>query len=586
MKRKRHAAQQDIENVQSSTPRSKRSKITNGKAVASATRSASLEDALTTEVNSLDATTTHPDSFPQELQTPCKSRAKGKGKAKIASALNGQTNHSIKRRSHPSHIPDELEEFDGSDHHETKALRLLRGVDIESDDDSVSSDEDVEQSQAPETPSKDARRGRPKGRRKRARTPTPPRTLPPHEHYFFQNRPGGNKTSNNTLSSVSLLSHEEYFEAMKNYKDPHQPAIDFLHDMHSDSFDQWLFELEQGFSVCLHGWGSKKKLLLQFAEFLAGTEDAPTIVVLNGFAAGSSARDLFESIATTVPSLQEQKLPANPSDAINIISSALSEEFDKSKDGQSRPIYLVLVHSLDAPSLRRPPAQPLLARLASHPAVSLIASCDTPNFPLLWDISLRTQFNWVFHDATTFASFDAEIGGMSAFNEEEEEEDGVVGGGIVDEVNALLGRSGRKVQGKEGVVFVLRSLTESARRLYSLLIAEVLSVDEEQDAIDAEDAQNDLEKALAQTPSKRKGNPAVGTASRGGGIGIEYRALYRKAVQSLIATSEMQFRQLLKEFYDHEMLTSKKDAMGTELLSLPFRREELETILEEIEIEG
>jgi origin recognition complex subunit 2 len=30
------------------------------------------------------------------------------------------------------------------------------------------------------------------------------------------------------------------------------------------------------------------------------------------------------------------------------------------------------------------------------------------------------------------------------------------------------------------------------------------------------------------------------------------------------------------------MITSRKDAIGTELLSLPFRKEELEAILEEL----
>lgn len=35
-------------------------------------------------------------------------------------------------------------------------------------------------------------------------------------------------------------------------------------------------------------------------------------------------------------------------------------------------------------------------------------------------------------------------------------------------------------------------------------------------------------------------------------------------------------------FHDHQMITSRKDILGTELLSLPFRREELEAILEDL----
>jgi origin recognition complex subunit 2 len=35
-------------------------------------------------------------------------------------------------------------------------------------------------------------------------------------------------------------------------------------------------------------------------------------------------------------------------------------------------------------------------------------------------------------------------------------------------------------------------------------------------------------------------------------------------------------------FHDHQMVVSRKDAMGTEMLSVPFRKEELETILEDL----
>ena len=39
---------------------------------------------------------------------------------------------------------------------------------------------------------------------------------------------------------------------------------------------------------------------------------------------------------------------------------------------------------------------------------------------------------------------------------------------------------------------------------------------------------------------------------------------------------------LLCRFHDHQMLTSRKDNLGTELLSLPFRKEDLEAILEDL----
>lgn len=38
----------------------------------------------------------------------------------------------------------------------------------------------------------------------------------------------------------------------------------------------------------------------------------------------------------------------------------------------------------------------------------------------------------------------------------------------------------------------------------------------------------------------------------------------------------------MDRFHDHQMITSRKDALGTELLSLPFQKDELEAILEDL----
>lgn len=125
---------------------------------------------------------------------------------------------------------------------------------------------------------------------------------------------------------------------------------------------------------------------------------------------------------------------------------------------------------------------------------------------------------------------------------------------VVDSVHELLGRKTRRVGGKEGVAFVLRSLPENAKSLFRLLVGEVLCADEG-------DGQGQ---------------------GQGEEMSVEYRMVYNKAVEEFICSSEMAFRTLLKEFHDHQIITSHKDALGTELLSLPFGKEELEGILEEL----
>lgn len=472
-------------------------------------------------------------------------------------------------------------------------LILSEEEDPEVDDEPVSEPEQPQPLQPPETPSKRGR-GRPRKPPKPARSPTPPRNLPPHEKYFFDNRPGGNKTSDNTLASVTFPNHEEYYNAIHAWKDPHAAEIEHLHSLHSRSFDQWIFELECDFNICLYGWGSKRALLTSFATHLLNStdEDAdpPSIVIVNGASPTLTLRSILLTIASTIPSLTPSTLPLQPATILPILLPALGAHASR---------ITVILHSLDSPLLRRPTSQSLLATLATHPRIALVASADTPNFPLLWDVAQRARFNFLFHDATTFVPLEVELQGC---------------GGVVDEVNRLLGRSGRRVDGREGVGYVLRSLPENARRLFRLLVEECLAlngadVDVDVDAdddLDAreprtandddddgrsappsdDDAANDFETAL----SHRKNlafNPLPPPPPPTTTTSIPYRVLYQKAVQAFIATNEMAFRTLLKEFHDHAMIVTRKDGAGggLEMLGLPFRREELVGILEDLGVE-
>jgi len=54
-------------------------------------------------------------------------------------------------------------------------------------------------------------------------------------------------------------------------------------------------------------------------------------------------------------------------------------------------------------------------------------------------------------------------------------------------------------------------------------------------------------------------------------VGIEYRTLYQKASEEFICSSSMNFQFLLKEFHDHQMITSRRDASGTEVLAFLWK---------------
>ncbi|KAF3770846.1 ORC2-domain-containing protein [Cryphonectria parasitica EP155] len=421
------------------------------------------------------------------------------------------------------HLVRAIYESDAEDDEAGEDVEEEGGIEEEEDD------EDEGATSAAATPSKAGRGGRRKKATSRKKSPSPPRDLPPHEMYFFQNKPGLAKTSTNTLTTLDLLTHDEYFTILRDLQDPHEVDIKYLEDLHAESFSQWFFELAEGFSLCLYGYGSKRALLHRFAKHLHSqiqNHQSHKIVVINGYVHTTTIREVLTTISTAID--PSAKVTAGQpvallQDVLSLISS-------------SDMTLTVILNSADAPALRRSQFQTVFSQLAAHPQVHLACSVDTPDASALWDSGQRSNFNFAFHDATTFASRSAA------------ELD------VVDEVHELLGRKARRIGGKDGVAFVLKSLPENAKNLFRLLVGEVL--------VGMEDES--------------------GAAAAGEGPGVEYRMLYNKAVEEFICSSEMAFRTLLKEFHDHQMITSRKDVLGTELLSLPFRKDELEAILEDL----
>jgi origin recognition complex subunit 2 len=443
---------------------------------------------------------------------------------------------------------DDEDDWDGGDQLAEEILEDEKGQ----ADQPAAGDEGVAESVEPEakdlaaskktseTPKR--RAGRPKGA-KNKRSPTPEGELPPHERYFFQNRAGNPRTSNNTLNKVPLLSHEDYFEKLSQHVDHCRDEKDFLASLHRRSFPQWNFEFDQSFNICLYGYGAKRGLVHRFADWLYQRHSStnPSIVVVNGHTHNISIRSIFATIVTAVLGADvPSKLGSQPIEVLELLQSVL-------KSSSSQQPITVLINSIDAPPLRRAANQALLARLAATPKIRLLATADTPNFLLMWDISLRDQFNFVFHDCTTFAPFDTDFD-------------------VVEEVHSLVGRKSRRAGGKEGIGFVLKSLPENARNLYRLLLAELVSMTDE-----GYHSDDDM---------------AGGAGGHGHGpgeeTGVEFRMLYQKASEEFIASSEMMFRTLLKEFHDHQMITSRMDTSGSEILGVPLSRDEMEGILEDL----
>lgn len=399
-------------------------------------------------------------------------------------------------------------------------------------------DAEVQQSIEPETgtpaatPSKRGR-GRPPGA-KNKRSATPEGDIAPEERFFFQNRMGPLRISNNAFSKVKPMTHEEYFENMRAAGETHTQEKGFLMRLHARAFPQWQFEMSEGYSICLYGYGSKVQLTHKFATWLySSSNPRPRIVVANGYALKLNIRAVLNTIGSAVVG-ENLKLTGQPQEMLETLISRIGDL----PPGES---LCIVVNSIDSTSLRKSSTQSILAHLASLPSVHLIATADSPTFPLLWNSTLLDGFNFAFHDCTTFAPYKAELN-------------------VIDDVNELLGRKGRRAGGQEGIKYVLQSLPPNAQKLYRILITEILSVL----TGDLEDEEEDVARGLAEE------------------TGIEYRILYDKACDAFICTSEMNFRFLLKEFHDHQMITSKRDTAGTELMCVPLAKEEMQGLLQDL----
>jgi origin recognition complex subunit 2 len=208
---------------------------------------------------------------------------------------------------------------------------------------------------------------------------------------------------------------------------------------------------------------------------------------------------------------------------------------DRKQRDQKQVIDLcVVIHNLDGEALRGEKSQALLARLAAIPEVMMIATVDHINAPVLWDAAKISQYNFLWHDLTTFEQYTTE----TAYDDP-----------------LALGRN-RSTVGTKGAKYVLASLTANARALFQLLAAQQLEV---------------------MTEDTSAGG-ALGTIHHG----VEFKLFYKRCVEQFIVSNELNFRTMLGEFVEHKMVIITKDQTGIETIYIPFTKEALEQAIEDI----
>ena len=348
--------------------------------------------------------------------------------------------------------------------------------------------------------------------------------LPDDERFFEEFRGPLGKTSKNTLENTGLYTMESLPQAMAALKPKMAAEINRLQQNHSVAFHQWMFELSNGFSLLLYGYGSKRRLAVDFVKACCKQNDGAVSIVVNGYNPLFSIRHLLAQICSEILGRVRVKGPLETQ-----VAEIVRHFTGRSKRPYTK-LYL-LIQSIDASPLRQSKTQEILAILSSAEHIHLVATMDHINAPLLWDAPKTIRYNFIWHDATTFQPYRDEL---------------------ADE-NFILDVGQRRKLTLTSLRHVLSSLPDNSKRLF-YLVAEM--------QVDQNNSRN-------------------GTDLGRGDIKLEYTNVLCRAIESFIVQNDVQFSAHLTEFRDHKVILSKTNDSDLECLYIPLPTAELRLALGE-----
>ncbi|KAJ7175370.1 origin recognition complex, subunit 2 [Mycena filopes] len=399
-----------------------------------------------------------------------------------------------------------------------------------------------------------------KGKGKASATDTDRRAIvqTSFDAYFALSAAKASTSSNLFSALIQPLSAEEYTQSISadSLGSKHLQSRILLEPTRSALFSRLLCELKEGFNLLCYGFGSKRRLLNDFAA--SQCSKAGHVVVVNGFQPELSVKDMLNSIEN-IPGITSLALPSNTADSQ---ARRIYDFFSQSGRKQCH-LYLI-IHNIDAFLTRTPKAKACLSLLALHPHIHLTASIDHINAPLLWSSSETAArkdsgfaaagktpqrgFAWLWHDLTTLAPYDFEL----AFADR----------------TAVTGAHARRLRdagalsvaatamSETAAKHVLAAVTDRAQKLFKLMGARQLA------SIDAGDPHVDGLREFA----------------------VPYDVLFPLARQDFIAMNDTAMRALLGEFRDHGLVVAAQASSGGEVLWIPLRKERLSNILKGLDV--
>lgn len=372
------------------------------------------------------------------------------------------------------------------------------------------------------------------------------------EGYFEQHNTRV-KSSVNSLSQLApKLEYDEFIPFVKLGEQILGLERTKLNQLHKSLYHQWCFELSQGFNINFFGVGSKIDIMMDFIEnyFPDWFEDIfdeefPAILVVNGYNPSTKLKQIVIDIAgALIPEILKRgsqvKFPKHISEAVPFLIDYITKHRQPPEKHITRPKIVIVIHNIDGESLRVEKLQNLLSQVCALPEVWLISSVDNFNVSLLWDLSRLKNYNFIWHDLTTYKPYNVELSFKDVLS---------------------MGKS-KKFVGNKGARYVLSSLTNNARNLYKILLQ----------------MQAETMKVAAVTKAGRAG--LKGNIK----LAVSFKDLHNACLEKFVTSNEISFRTILGEFIEHKMCTLTKDEAGTEMLFVPFTFDEVEQLLKEFEV--
>ena len=229
---------------------------------------------------------------------------------------------------------------------------------------------------------------------------------------------------------------------------------------------------------------------------------------------------------------------------------------------RSEEFFNTILDNIDGPAMRMGAVQKALAILAQLPGVSIVASVDHLHAFLMWDALQASRMRFVHHDMTTFAAYEAET---------ENEVQNALLARLIRMEAVVHGRGAGAGGGRasvRGILFVMKSLTETAKGVFRILAKEQL-VQLGGNLLDDEDEDDEYANDTEQQQQAAEQ------------LGLSYHSFFEKCRSAFLTSSDMNFRTQMTEFLDHDIIRRQMGSDG-EMFQIPLDKEDLKEILGEI----